>query len=103
MNPHKYQLIAVGWLILLLFLTLFWYVTLRKLSQVLAEHLKSTRSQRTIPGLGGLLLYLYRTEYKQSGDERLITVCTRLRQRLYGYFGAIAGYLVFLVFFHPRY
>jgi hypothetical protein len=103
MSHDEYRMIAVGWLLLLLFLTLFWYFTLRKLSQVLTEHLKSTCSHQDIAGLRGLFLFLMRGEYRQTGDERLVAVCARLRQRLYGYLGAIGGYIVFLVIFRPRY
>jgi len=103
MSHGEYRIIAVGWLVLLLFLTLFWYFTLRKLSEVLAEHLKSTRSRQSVSGLGAIVRFLFRGEYKQTGDERLISICARLRQRLYGYLGAIGCYVVFLVLFHPKY
>jgi hypothetical protein len=104
MSISEYRLVAGGWLILLVFLTVFWYGTLRRLSGILKERLDSTRSHQPIPqGLVALFLFLYRGDFKQTGDERLKAVCRRLRQLLYGYLGGIGAYIVFLVLFHPRY
>ena len=103
MSVHEYRLIAAGWFLLILVLTIFWYATLRRLADVVKEHLGSTRSHQSISGLPGLFLFLIRAEFKKTGDTRLIAVCTRLRQLLYGYLGAIGAYIVFMVIMHPRY
>jgi hypothetical protein len=103
MSTHEYHLIAIGWSFLILFLTVFWYATLRRLSIVLKEHLEVTRSHQSLSGLPGVFLFLFRGEFKQTGDERLVAVCRRLRRLLYGYVGAIGAYIVFIVIFHPRY
>lgn len=103
MSIEEYHLVAVGWSILIVFLTLFWYATLRRLSQVLNDRLNATRSHHSISGLPGVFLFIFRGEFKQTGDERLIAVCRRLRQLLYGYVGSILAYIVFLVLFRHRF
>jgi hypothetical protein len=103
MSTHDFHLIAAGWFLLILFLTMFWYATLRRLSVVLSERLKSTGSKESIPGIPGLFLFIFRGEYKETGDARLIGICHRLRQLLYGYIGAIGAYIIFLILMHPRY
>ena len=104
MSHYQYLLIAGGWFLLLLLLTLFWLRTLRRLSEVLKEWLKSTRSHQVIPeGITGLFLYLFRGEFRRTGDERLIGVCQRLRQLLYGYVGGLGVYIIFLVMYRPRF
>jgi hypothetical protein len=103
MSTHEYRLIAIGWSLLIVFLTFFWYATLTRLSVVLKERLAATRSHQSLSGLPGVFLFLFRGDFKQTGDERLVAVCRRLRQLLYGYLGAIGAYIVFLVIFHPRF
>jgi hypothetical protein len=104
MSQYEYRLVAGGWFLLLLLLTVFWFRTLRRLAEVLKERMKSTGSHETIPeGTPGLFLYLFRGEFKRTGDERLIGVCQRLRQLLYGYVGGIGVYIIFLVLYRPRY
>jgi len=103
MSSYQYHLVSAGWLFLLLFLTLFWYFTLHKLSEVLKERLKSTRSHHAFSGMAGMFRFLIRGEFRDTGDQRLITICTRLRQLLYGYLGGIGAYAVFLAVVHPRY
>lgn len=101
MSVHEYRLIAGGWLILVIFLTLFWFFTLRRLAEVLKERLPTSRALPTT--FGGMFLYLFRGDFKAAGDPRLTAVCLRLRQLLYGYVGSIGAYFVYLVVFHPRY
>ena len=102
MSTHEYHLVAIGWSFLILLLTLFWYATLRRLSVVLKERLNSTRSHQSVSGIPGVFLFIFRGEFKQTGDERLISVCRRLRSLLYGYFGCLGAYTVFLVIFRPH-
>ena len=101
MNPYEYRLVAIGWALLLIFLAVFWYATLRRLSVVLKEHLAATRSHQSITDLRSVILYLFRGDFKQAGDERLVAVCRRLRQLLYAYLGSIGAYVVFLAIFRP--
>lgn len=96
-------MVAAGWFLLILLLTIFWYATLRRLSEVMKDHLAATRSHQSIPGFVGLFLFIFRGEFKQTGDARLVGVCYRLRKLLYGYLGSIGAYAVFLVIMHPRY
>jgi hypothetical protein len=103
MNPYEYRLVAIGWALLLVFLTLFWYATLRRLSGVLKEHLAATRSHQSVTDLRSVVLFLFRGDFKQTGDERLVAVCRRLRQLLYAYLGSIGAYVVFLVIFRPSF
>ena len=103
MSEHEYRLIAGGWLLLILFLAFFWYATLRRLSEILKGRLASTRSHQSVSGVIGIILFLFRAEFKQTGDERLINLCLRLRQLLYGYLGSIGAYIVFLVIMRPRF
>jgi hypothetical protein len=103
MSSHDYHLIAAGWSLVIIFLTLFWYATLRRLSVVLKEHLAATRSHQSLSGIPGVLAFLFRGDFKRTGDERLVSVCRRLRQLLYGYIGAIGAYIVFIVIFRPRF
>ena len=103
MSTEEYRLVAAGWSLLILLLTIFWYATLRRLSEVMKEHLSATRSHQSIPGFFSLFLFILRGEYKQTGDNRLIGVCHRLRKLLYGYLGSIGAYIVFLVIMRPRF
>jgi hypothetical protein len=103
MSLHEYRLVAAGWFILILVLTIFWYATLSRLSVVLKEHLSATRSHQSVSGFIGLFLFLLRGEFKQTGDERIVSVCRKLRQLLYGYLGVTGAFFVFLVIYHPRY
>ena len=103
MSLHEYRLVAGGWFVLILFLTVFWYATLRRLSEVMKEHLSATRSHQSVPRFLGLFFFIIRAEYKKTGDTRLISVCEKLRKLLYGYLGSVAAYFVFLVIMHPRY
>jgi hypothetical protein len=102
MSIQEYDYIAVGWAIILVLLALFWYATLRKLTEILNERLKSIHSNQSISGIPGAFQFLIRGEFKQTGDERLVTVCRRLRQLLYGYLGGIGAYVVFIVIFRPH-
>ena len=88
---------------MIIFLTLFWYFTLKKLSGIVDERLKASRSQRQVNGMKELFLFIFRAEFKETRDQKLISVCSKLRQLLYGYIGGIGAYIVFLVFFHPKY
>jgi hypothetical protein len=102
MSSHEFHLIAIGWAFLILFLTVFWYATLRRLSAVLKEHLAATRSHQSVSGFPDVVMFLFRGDFKQTGDERLVAVCRRLRQLLYGYIGSILAYVVFLFMFRSR-
>jgi hypothetical protein len=103
MSIQEYRYIAFGWALLILFLTVFWFATLRRLSVVLKERLAATRSHQSFSGgLPGVFLFIFRGEFKQTGDERLSAVCRRLRQLLYGYLGSVIAYFVFIVIFRPR-
>jgi len=101
MSVENYRTIAGGWALLILFLTAFWFLTLRRLSLILRAHLQETGGSGIAPGLAGMIPYLFRGDYKLSGDPRLISVCTKLRNLLYAYFGAIGAFLVFIVIMHP--
>jgi hypothetical protein len=103
MSIHEYRLIAAGWFLLLAFLTIFWFVTLRRLAQIIKERLPYSPSAKSISGFSGMFRFLIRAEYQQTRDKQLIAICKRLRQLLYGYLGAIGAYLVFLVMFRPRF
>jgi cell division septal protein FtsQ len=103
MNPYEYRLIAAGGALLILFLGVFWYAILSRLSVVLKEHLAATRSHQSLTDLRSVLLFLFRGDFKQSADERLVGVCRRLRQRLAAYLAFIAVYVLFLVIFRPRF
>ena len=99
---EEFRLIATGWAILIVFLTIFWYATLRRLSVILKERLESTRSHQTVSGMGGLLNFLLRGEYDRTGDQKLIGVCRKLRKLLYGYLGAVGAYVVFMIYCRPH-
>jgi hypothetical protein len=101
MSSYEYRLIAAGGALLILFLGVFWYAILSRLSVVLKEHLAATRSRLSVTDLRGVLLFLYRGEFKQSGDEQLVGICRRLRQRLAAYLAFVVVYVVFLVIFRP--
>jgi hypothetical protein len=105
MNPHEYRLVAGGGAILLIFLTIFWYVMLKRLSTLLGERLagKGKKVGRKLDSVASVFLFLFRDEYKRSGDEVAISVCRRLRSLLYGYLGTIGAYVVFVIFFRPRF
>jgi len=103
MSRHEYILIAAGWFVLLMFLTIFWFVTLRRLAAIIKERLPYDRSVKSVSGFAGMFQFLIRAEYRKTGDNQLIAICKRLRQLFYGYLGAIGAYLVFLVLFRPRF
>jgi len=102
MSTQEYYLVAGGWFLLILLLSIFWYAALCRLAEVLAQYIKEKRTRETVPGLGGLFLYLFRGEFKRTGDARLKAVCQRLRSLLFAYLGSILGYIVFLVLLHPH-
>jgi hypothetical protein len=102
-NPFEFRMIAAGWLLLLVFLTLFWYLTLKRLSLLLKENLSATQAGKIRPGIMGIFRFIIRGDYEATRDERLIPVCRKLRQLLYGYLGVVGAYVVFLVVMHPRY
>jgi hypothetical protein len=101
MSTREYYMVAGGWTLLILLLTLFWYASLTRLAAVLRENIKNTRSKESVPGLVGLFLFIFRGEFKLTSDQRLLGVCKRLRSLLYGYIGTIGAYVVFLVFMRP--
>jgi len=101
MSTQEYYLVAGGWFLLILLLSIFWYASLTRLSEVLRENIKNTRSKKSVPGLGGLFMFLFRGEYQLTSDQRLIAVCKRLRSLLYGYIGTIGAYIVFLIYMRP--
>lgn len=95
-------MIAMGWGAMVLFLAIFWWLMLTRLSQVLQERLNNSRSRRRLNGVADLFLFIFRAEFANSDDERLVGVCKRLRRLLYGYLGAVGAYIVFLVLFRPH-
>jgi len=103
MNPYHMHLIATGWSLLVVFLTLFWFLTLRRLEVILRERLASTRSHQSISDFRGILLFIFRGDFKRTGDDRLVAVCSRLRTALIGYIGCLAAYIVFMVIYYRRY
>jgi hypothetical protein len=103
MSIEEYRLVAGGWFLLILFLTVFWYATLRRLEGVFKEHLDATRSHQSIGGLTGMLQFIIRGDFRRTGDERMVGVCQRLRKLLYGYLGSVAAFIVFLVICRPHY
>jgi len=103
MSRHEYHLIAIGWSAIILMLTVFWLATLRRLAEVLKQRLEETRSRQTFKGIPGVFMFLIRGEFKETGDQRIMDVCERLRKLLYGYMGATAAYVVFIVIMQSRY
>jgi hypothetical protein len=103
MSSHEYWLVAGGWAVLIIVLTIFWYATLNKLAGLLKERLKETKSSQPITGVVSVFKYLVRGQFKQTGDERLMALCKKLRQLLYGYIGVTIAYFVFLELMHPKY
>jgi hypothetical protein len=101
-SPEEFRLVAIGWGGLIIFLTLFWYATLNKLSGLLKERLKASGSSQEISGVGSVFRFLIRGSFKQTGDERLVALCMKLRKLLYGYMGATAAYVVFLVIMRSK-
>lgn len=101
MSLYKYELIAGGWTVLIVVLCMFWYALLSKLLQVVKAHLKETRSRQVVNGVSGMFRFVLRAEYMQTGDERLITLCTKLRKQLYAFLGCIGAYIVFLAVMRP--
>jgi hypothetical protein len=101
MSIQEYYMVAGGWFLLILLLTIFWYASLSRLSEVLRENIKNTRSRETVPGIGGLFLFIFRGEFKQTTDVRLRAVCKKLRSLLYAYLGTIGAYVVFLICMRP--
>ena len=102
MSLHNYRLIAGGWCVLILFLTLFWYFTLTRLAQILKENIKQSGSSQPPSNFAEIFLYVFRADYKQTRDTRLINVCDKLRKLLFAYVGALGAFIVFLVIMHPR-
>ncbi len=103
MSIEEYRWVAAGWFLLIFFLTVFWYFTLRRLAEVLKERITATRSHEPAPeGVLGFARYLIRGDFRQTGDERMAALCRRLRQLLYGYLGSIGAYIVFLVIFQSK-
>jgi hypothetical protein len=103
MSSYEYRLVAGGWFILIVVLTIFWYAMLRRLAVILKERLASTGSHRSIDGMGGMFLFIFRGEFKSTGDERLVTFCRKLRSLLYGYLGGVGAFIVFVIVFRPRF
>ncbi len=104
MSLEEYRLVAAGWFLLIFFLTVFWYFTLRRLAQIFKERFAATRSHEPAPeGVLGLARFLIRGDFRNTGDERMAALCRRLRQLLYGYLGSVGAYIVFLVIFRSRY
>jgi len=101
MSVEEFRDIAFGWAILLVFLMLFWYATLRRLSVILQERL-GARLKASVSTLPGVFLFIFRGDFHEAGDDRLAAVCKRFRQLLYCYIGAIGAYIVFLVIFRPH-
>ncbi len=101
MSTQEYYMVAGGWFLLILLLSIFWYASLTRLAEVLHENIKNTRSRETVPGLGGLFLFIFRGDFKLTSDQRLIAVCKRLRSLLYAYLGTIGAYVVFLLMMRP--
>jgi hypothetical protein len=52
--------------------------------------------------VGSVFRFLIRGSFKQTGDERLVALCMKLRKLLYGYMGATAAYVVFLVIMRSK-
>ena len=102
MSTHEVRLIALGWGGLILFLTIFWYATLRRLGEVFKERLTQTRSRET-SDFQGILRFLIRGDYKKTGDAKLIAVCGKLKNLLYGYLGVVIAYAVFIVLMRGRF
>lgn len=102
MNPFEYRMIAAGWLLMLVFLTLFWFLTLKRLSQLLKENLGSAGAPTLGPGIYGVFQFIMRGDFEKTRNEKLISVCGRLRQLLYGYLGVTGAYIVFLVLMRPH-
>ncbi len=96
-------MVVVGWGILIVFLTLFWYMTLTRLGKIFKEHLAATGSNRSIPeGLVGLFLFVIRGDFIKTGDPQFADVCRRLRKLLFGYVGVVIAYFVFTVLARPH-
>lgn len=87
---------------MLVFLTLFWYLTLKRLEQLLKENLDSPGSPKLGPGIYGVFQFIMRGDYEKTRNDKLIGVCGRLRQLLYGYLGVTGAYVVFLVLMRPH-
>jgi hypothetical protein len=103
MSSQEYYLVGGGWSLLIIILTIFWYATLRRLTQVLKEDLKKARSDEPVPTIPSLFVFILRGDFKETRDSRLVTLYRRLRQLLYGYLGVTIAYFVFVVLMHPRY
>jgi hypothetical protein len=103
MNPFEFRMVAAGWLVMLIFLTLFWYLTLTRLAKLLKENLSATQAGKIRPGIAGIFRFIIRGDYESTRDQRLIPVCRRLRRLLYGYIGVVGAYVVFLVMMRPHF
>ena len=103
MNPFEYRMIAAGWLLMLVFLTLFWFLTLKRLSQLLKDNLGESTAPKLGPGIYGVFQFIMRGDFEKTRNDKLISVCRRLRQLLYGYLGVPGAYVVFLVLMRPHF
>jgi hypothetical protein len=103
MNPFEFRMIAAGWLLLLIFLTIFWYLTLKRLSQLLKDNLTETQARKIGPGIMGIFRFIIRGDFEATRNDRLIPVCRKLRQLLYGYLGVVGAYVVFVVLMRPHF
>lgn len=104
LSPEKFRLIVEGWLTLLVFLTFFWGALLRRFAEILQARQAAAGSRQAIPAsVPGMLRFLLRAEYRKTGDGKLIAVCHRLRNLLFGYFGCASGFVVFVILMRPRF
>lgn len=104
LSPEKFRLIAEGWLALLVFLTVCWGALLRRFAEILKARQLAARSRQETPaGIPGMLRFLLRSGYRHTGDDRLIAVCQRLRNLLFGYLGCVGGFAVFVILMRPRF
>jgi hypothetical protein len=100
MSIHEYRLIGAGWFLLIAFLTIFWYFTLQRLGQVLRDNLPPGSPGAPGPGIGGLFIFVFRGDFVQSRNPRLVEVCKKLRKLLWGYVGGVLAFIVFVVKLH---
>lgn len=102
MSAFEFRMIAAGWLVMLVFLTLFWYLTLNRLSHLLKDNLDESGPVKVGPGFYGVFQFIMRGDFEKTRNDKLINVCRRLRQLLYGYLGVVGAYVVFLVVMRPH-
>jgi hypothetical protein len=101
MSDYEYHGVAGGGLLVILILAIFWHACLTKMGEVLFGKINESPKGKPVRGFWGVLLFLFRGEYKGAGDERFIAICKKLRSLLCAYFGGIGAYIVFLVFERP--